>query len=132
MIVLLDIFRLNESEIRMLPIEFDFFGALSQLKCKRMDRPSCVQALVCETEGFALSEERDVGIREGRFFLYFSLCCVFGAGICGVDGTRADCPFASGQVISVMLIFRLVYSMSCVFSSSGEKMSSQIQGSLLI
>ena len=62
MIVLLDILRLDESIIRMLPIEFNFFSAFFQLKCKRIDRPSCIQALVCETEGFALSEERDVRI----------------------------------------------------------------------
>jgi hypothetical protein len=62
MIIRLDIFRLDEPVLGVFPIEFDLFGALFKLPCKWMDRPSRVQAFICEAEGFAFSEESDVGI----------------------------------------------------------------------
>jgi hypothetical protein len=58
----MEIFRLDEFVLRVLPIELDLFGAILQLPRKWMDGPSRIQAFVCETERLSFAEEGDIGI----------------------------------------------------------------------
>jgi hypothetical protein len=95
MVVVLQVFRLNEPILSVLPIYFHGLSIWFQLPCKGVDGPIGVELLVQETKRLALSQKCDIIRVETGFFKNLPLGCFLGILICGIDGSRADCPFSS-------------------------------------